>query len=457
MAQVVSGVFSIGAGKSFYSEGLVITSAGTMNNKGTLIMDGDLEIDGTIPAMHTLGWVGLSAQQYIGKAMTLDSMLINATGVALGAPVTVVKGVQFGTGLVTSSAASPLIFSAGAGIGSPSDGSHASGPVQYNGTSSFTFPVGDGTYYRPVSVNLSSNGSGMTAAYYGIAAPSGGSLTAPLQAVSGIEYWTLTPVSTARGTVTLNWDASKIGSGITSLLGVLAIRAAQFSGGSWVSQGGIGIGITSTGSVTSNLISTWGSPGSFALGSTNALIAPLPLTFLGIDATLLGDGSRKIDWQVADEQQLKDYTVERSADGQQFVPVGSVPATGLAGYGYVDVGPAPVSRLFYRVRGNDLDGKATYSAVTTVLTEGAASTLVVGLMPNPVKDQLTVSFGAGMQGRYSLDLLSIDGRTVYRMDFETMGNQRFVISRPGNASRGVYVARLSDGNGNVHTYKLIFE
>jgi hypothetical protein len=428
-----------------------------MNNKGTLIMDGNLEVDGTVSAMHVLNWVGSDAQQYTGKALTLDSMLMNATGVTLGALVTVVKGVQFGTGLVTSSAASPLIFNAGAGIGAPSDGSHVSGPVQYNGTSSFTFPVGDGMYYRPVSVNLSSNGSGMTAAYYRTGAPSGGSLTAPLQAVSGIEYWTLTPVSTATGRVTLNWDVSKVGAGITNLLGVLAIRAAQFSGGSWASQGGVGIGTVSTGSVTSNLISTWGSPGSFALGSTNAIIAPLPLTFLGIDATLLGDGSRKIGWQVADEQQLKDYTLERSADGQEFVPVGSVPATGAAGYSYVDVGSAAGSRLFYRVRGNDLDGKATYSTVTSVLIEGAASTFVVGLMPNPVKDQLAVSFGAGMQGRYSLDLLSIDGRSVYRTDFETMGNQRFVISRPGNVSRGVYVARLSDSNGNVHTYKLIFE
>jgi hypothetical protein len=78
-------------------------------------------------------------------------------------------------------------------------------------------------------------------------------------------------------------------------------------------------------------------------------------------------------------------------------------------------------------------------------------------MPNPVKDQLTVSFGAGMDGHYALDLLCVDGRRVYHTELQVSGIQNFTIARPANIARGMYIARLRDNNGNVYTYKLMFE
>src|SRR5258708_12170185 len=233
--------FTIPAGQTLYLSDVLVDVGGTINNYGALHISGDLECDGTIGAVKNLILDGESPQHYIGQPMTLGTLTINNTaGVTLGAAVTVGTGTTFSAGLLATSATSPLIYASGALTGTPTDGSHVNGPVQYNGAGVFTFPVGDGVHYRPVTVSLFSNATGMTATYFPSGAPAG-TLTGLLQRISGYEYWTLTPGSTASGVVTLNWDAVKVGAGILNATGVAAGGGAHLSGGNWVHEGGLWI------------------------------------------------------------------------------------------------------------------------------------------------------------------------------------------------------------------------
>jgi hypothetical protein len=444
-------VFTISAGSTQFVDDIFIEPGGILINLGSLHVSGNVEFDGIITSMNDLVFDGTSSQLYKGLPLTVGTLTINnAAGVTIEAPVTVGTATIFTAGLLTTSTASPLIYASGAATGVPTDISHVNGPVRYNGTTAFTFPVGDALHYRPVGVKLASNTSGITASYFSEAAPAG-TLTGLLQSVSKFEYWTLTARGTASGMVTLNWDANKVSAGIANATGVAAVRVAHLSGGSWINEGGAGTGTPSAGLVTSGTVSIWGS---FTLGSTDRANASLPLTFLGIDATLLPDGSRKVNWQVAAEVQLKDYSIERSPDGRQFADIGTVKATGASAYTYTDAQAAAGKKLYYRVRGNDLDGKTTHSRIVAVQPKDAGS---ISIMPNPVKDHLTVSFGARMDGRYVLDLLSADGRQVYHTGLRVSGIQTFTISRPANMAKGMYVARIRDENGNVQTFKLAFE
>lgn len=444
-------VFTISPGSTQFVEDIIIDAGATLNNLGSLHVSGNMECDGTITAMNELVFDGTDAQLYTGLPMTVKTLIINnAAGVTIGAPITVNIATIFTTGLLATSTASPLIYTSGAVAGIPTDISHVNGPVQYNGVGAFIFPVGDALHYRPISVSLVRNASGMTARYFPSASPAG-TLTGFLQSVSKFEYWTLTPGGTASGVVTLNWDANKVSAGIANVLGVLAVRVAHFSGGNWTNEGGIGIGTPSIGIVSSGTVSIWGA---FTLGSTDKTNASLPVTFLGINASLLPDGSRKVNWQVAAEMQVKDYSIERSLDGQQFTDIGGLKATGAPAYTYTDVQAIAGKKLYYRVRGNDLDGKTTYSRIVAVQPQAAGS---ISIMPNPVKDHLTVSFGPGMDGRYMLILLSEDGRRVYQTELRVSGSQNFTIARPMNMARGAYIAQVRDGYGKVQTFKLIVE
>ncbi len=162
--------FSIAASNIFYMAGDVILAGGNSNTiASTLQLEGSLTNNGSTTASSgTLAFTGSAAQSYSGSALTVANLVVNNSsgGLTLNAPPTVGTATTFTNGLVISSATNPLIYASGASPGSPTDASHVNGPVQYLGTTAFTYPVGDATYYRPVDVNLSANGSGLTAAYY---------------------------------------------------------------------------------------------------------------------------------------------------------------------------------------------------------------------------------------------------------------------------------------------------
>jgi hypothetical protein len=324
--------------------------------------------------------------------------------------------------------------------------------VQYNGTGSFTYPVGNASYYRPVGLNLGGNGSGVTATYLNVLPY--GNLVTPLQAVTYSECWDLTPLSTASGTVTLNWDGSKVSVGIPATASDLSpLQVAHYTGGQWISEGGAATGTWSAGSITSaNTISTW-SP--FALGSTDKLAIPLPLRFLTIGASLQADGSRLVRWTVGEESRLKNYTVERSLDGRRFDSIGTVAANGSGSYTYVDVQAVKDGVVYYRVRGNDLDGQGKYSATVTVAQDGTEQAITV--TPNPVVDQMKISFGSGMAGTYGMQLFTVNGRLVYRSEVSVAAGQAVTVGRPANLAPGMYLLQLSDGHNKVSTFKLMFK
>lgn len=180
---------SVAAGEMLYSAGdVTVATGGIFGNAGTLQLAGNLSCQSAATAMNNLVFSGTAAQQYLGQPLQASNLTIaNTAGLTLDAPVTVAAATTFASGLIASSAASPLIYASGASTGTVTDASHVNGPVQYNGMGSFTYPVGNTSYYRSVGITLDGNASGLTATYFSSASPAS-PLTAPLQAVSQQEY-----------------------------------------------------------------------------------------------------------------------------------------------------------------------------------------------------------------------------------------------------------------------------
>jgi len=450
------GSLTIPAGDTLYVGGDVAFSAiAQVMSKGVLAVGGSLT-DNSInlnSTLYNLVFTGSGAGFYSGTPLQVSYLAINnPAGIVLNAPVTVGVSATFTAGNFVTSSTNPLIFSAGASPGSPTDASHVNGPVQYNGATAFSFPVGDATYYRNIDMNLTGNSDGMTAAYFH-SNPPAGALTPPLAAVNQAEYWTLTPGGSATGTVTLNWDNARVAAGIKNFVAG-ELKVAHLTGGNWIDQNSLdATGDAQSGTVTTgNPFSSW-SP--FALGSTNSSDAPLPLKFLGISASLLSSGFRQVDWQVGDETGVRDYTVERGTDGVSFTDIGAVAASGSTGYLYTDTAAETSTLLYYRVRSNDFSGNPSYSPVAVVRFNGNAASISV--LPNPVQGQFVVSFGDAMEGSYGLEIFSLDGRSVYRQFLVVSPNQDITISRPPGMAQGLYLVRLTRGDGMVYSTKLLFQ
>jgi hypothetical protein len=429
---------------------------------GTIVLNGSLSNNGTITASSaSVHFKGSAAQVFSGNALTIDNLIVEKSsgGLTLNAPITINTGVTFTNGLIHTDVPYPLIFANGASVGIPTDASHVNGPVWYMGTGNFSFPVGNPTYYRKVDVNLSANASGISAYYTqltGNSYPPGATIfNAPLNNVSKIEYWDISPVSTATGTVTLNWDASKIDPGIAPS-GVSALVVGHYNGSAWISEGGSATGTyNGTGSITSlSPVSSWSS---FALGTTSSL-NPLPLNFIGINASFKPDGSRLVAWDVVQNLNVKNFSILRSANGASFSEVGMVAANGGSlpqTYQFTDFAPLNEPVVFYRVRANDNDGQQTYSNIVTLRLMDNSS---ITLHPNPVKNILLASFGKGMKGTYKMEIFNSNGAQVHDAIVSVSDNETITINRPKNIVQGIYLIRFTRNKDRVvERFKLVFE
>ncbi len=137
--------------------------------------------------------------------------------------------------------------------------------------------------------------------------------------------------------------------------------------------GGTNTGLTTildNNTVTSNHGKTSASMALSASASNFILstITPLPVNFTSFTATAQ-DYQALLQWQTAQEQNSRDYTIERSPDGIHYSGIGSVPAAGNSSlpsnYSFVD--PSPLNGTnYYRLKETDLDGKFMYSIIRSL-------------------------------------------------------------------------------------------
>jgi|GEM_PF-1812157 len=100
--------------------------------------------------------------------------------------------------------------------------------------------------------------------------------------------------------------------------------------------------------------------------SVRMLFYTLPVNWEKFQVSVLSDCSVQLAWQTANETILKDYLVQRSADGRSYATIATVQAFGTS-FSYQDKSnPAENSKVSYRVVAEAADGQRTYSSVNLV-------------------------------------------------------------------------------------------
>lgn len=388
------GIINISSAGQVYVSGNMSNSASaSLNNDGLLTITGTFSNDAPMgsPASGTLNFNGSGAQTLDGASeyFAKDVVVNNPAGITLNTRLKVDGVMSFNNGVIDATNASyPVVFTANAslsGINPPTDASHIKGYVVKEGTGLFTYPIGDGSKYQPVGVNLSGNSAGLSARYYAADAGStsfgtNGASSTPLLYYNTNEYWDLTPAGTASGSVTIYWDGyNNRGIGATSDL-----RVAHKSGGVWLNEDANSLtGDISAGSLTSGAVSTW-SP--FTLGSVSGG-SPLPVQLLTFNATAIGDANR-ISWQTGAEKDITAFEVERSADGKSYTAIGRQTPTGSgSAYSFNDVQPLK-GTAYYRL--HILESTRSSYSQTLSLTRSGSSGLTLSVYPNPAMEELHV-------------------------------------------------------------------
>ena len=398
----------------------------TMNTTGDLTLSGDYYNAGTFTTTGDVTFSGSSAQTIRGTGTSTFGAFIvnNAAGVTMEQDIEATSGLTLTAGLLQLGSQT-LTLGTGASVsGTPGTTNHVvatSGTLRkgYSGTGSFSFPVGDGTTYSPISLNFT---SGVFASAYADV-----SLTAskhPNNSSSNhyIErYWTVSSsgISSFDCTVTGTYDDGDIQGTESELYG------GKWNGASW--------NVLAAANTGSNQFS--GTVSSFS-DFTAGEIGTFPVEWLSFEATPTGQ-SVQLDWSTGTEQNSYFFAIERSADEEFWNEIGQIPAAGnsemVRQYQFTDQQPDN-GLNYYRLRQVDLDGTQSYSEVRSV----SFQELGIRAFPNPVENTLHLDLPTG---DWKAELLDGLGRSL--LSVEQVGRELDLSQLPS----GTYQLRLSGSEG----------
>jgi hypothetical protein len=180
------------------------------------------------------------------------------------------------------------------------------------------------------------------------------------------------------------------------------------------------------------------------------LCVTLPVNFLYLSA--IRNNNIQLNWQVSNEAGIQGYTIERSFNGIDFTPAGTVDArlSGTGHYSFVDPSAITGGDVFYRIKAVKANGAAQYSTIATV--KGTAGSQEFFVAPNPVNDLASLTVTAAGSGMATLKLMDISGRLIWQL--------RRPVTRGINVLRlpplqmlhnGVYLLQYNDGHTTRET------
>jgi hypothetical protein len=182
------------------------------------------------------------------------------------------------------------------------------------------------------------------------------------------------------------------------------------------------------------------------LYAVDGTFLPLPVNLTDFTVTPKA-ADALLQWNTMQETNSKDFTIERSYNGQSFDPIGKVVAAGNSSnrhaYSFTDIGVGNSGKtiVYYRLISSDLDGKTAYSNVISLRLRGN-SNLDVRLLSNPVKNDLQIVL-SGAKGITQILVRDLSGKTIYANNLENVNGQ---VTIPANVQAGVYVLTVRSNN-----------
>lgn len=178
---------------------------------------------------------------------------------------------------------------------------------------------------------------------------------------------------------------------------------------------------------------------------------PLPVALVDFTGRL-DNASAVLNWNTSSEQNSKSFDVEKSTDGVNYYPIGSVRAAGSStsrkDYSLRDDKLSAYN--YYRLKMNDLDGKNKLSKIVLVRYDVKAQN--VWVINNPFNSFIDLRL-AKDAARAKLQLVSANGAVVAEKSVtNTSGIVHWQLA--GNISAGSYILRTVV-DGKIFTHKLV--
>ncbi|MBL7741519.1 MAG: T9SS type A sorting domain-containing protein [Chitinophagaceae bacterium] len=177
------------------------------------------------------------------------------------------------------------------------------------------------------------------------------------------------------------------------------------------------------------------------------LVSVLPLQLLNFTARLVGSDA-VLNWHTEHEFNAAWYIVERSVNGIDFVTAGRIAAKNTRThneYTYTDRNSLiQAGRMYYRLRMVDEDGQFTFSETVMVCSGNKGPAVVI--YPNPVMDEINLSFGHDQKDNITYQVVDAAGRMVEKGTMNGQHSNTTLQIGMGRLSAGVYYLHLQGIN-----------
>jgi hypothetical protein len=185
--------------------------------------------------------------------------------------------------------------------------------------------------------------------------------------------------------------------------------------------------------------------------------SPLPVEMLSFNATC-EDDHVAVDWSTATETNNDYFTIERSDDATNWVPVKSVPGAGnsnsVQSYTTTDENPL-TGTSYYRLKQTDFNGHSeVFSPVATTCARSRSSAQI-NYYPNPFSDAVVVDFQNLNFNKATLVIYNVIGKKVFQKDISNTDfpDSKLNISLSDLPS-GIYMASFSS-DGYTETSRIL--
>lgn len=413
---------------------------------------------------------GSSNQNILTNNSHFFSMEINnPQGATMQDNLTVGGIVTFSNGHFLQSTSEIMTFKSGAtvagsgtfpGAPGPSNNSFVNAPVRKIGNQAFMFPIGKivsptEKWFAPIGISAPTNANTEFTATYIYANPHptyNRNLKVPsLHHISQAEYWILNrAVTTDNVRVTLSWDTPR--SGGVDALGDLRVAHWRASTPIWEDGGNGGtVGDETRGTVISSVVINNFTP--FTLGSiTN--FNPLPVELISFEAVPnYLNKTVELHWRTATELNNDFFIVEKSRNGKDFRPLGSVYSKANEGnsqtmlsYQYTD--SEPMSGIsYYRLKQVDKDGSFTFSKIVAVRFENLSQEDRLIVFPNPTEGKsFYIQFLDSEIKEGEVVVYDVLGKIIHQQTVQNHATDLVSIEFKEKLPTGTYTVRVFTNN-----------
>ena len=175
--------------------------------------------------------------------------------------------------------------------------------------------------------------------------------------------------------------------------------------------------------------------------------AILPMEFRFVN------GKRKeaqvlINWEVTNEKDVTNYTIERSNNGIDFIIAGIVrkkQANGdIVKYDFIDASANIEARIYYRIKAAAAGGQSYLSKVITIQTEFEEGALAIS--PVPAIGHVTLKWPSTGINKLQITVFNVTGHAVLSRQYQLKaGLNELQLTNLQSLPNGIYYIKASDG------------